>query len=321
MTGAGGFIGSHVVELLVERGADVRAFVHYNAPGSRGWLEGSDALQNVKVIAGDVSDRDTLAVAVKDVEVVIHLAALIAIPYSYHAPESYLRTNTIGTLNLLQTIRDSHVARFVHVSTSEVYGSAKMLPMPEDHPQRAQSPYAASKIAADQMVEAMGRSYGLPLVTVRPFNTYGPRQSARAVIPTIVCQCLAGRDTIALGSIEPTRDFVWVKDTAAGLVAAAEADAEKVQGRTIHLGTGRETAIGDLAELIINASGSGARVESRVERVRPEPSEVSRLVADNTRAEQLLGWRPTVAIEQGIARTVAWFRENLHRYRPDEYQL
>ncbi len=252
VTGAGGFIGSHLAEKLVELGADVRALVHYNALGAAGWLDTSPRRNDMQVVAGDITDRDSVRQAVRDREVVFHLAALIAIPYSYQAPESYVRTNVLGTLNVLQAALEAGARRVVHTSTSEVYGTARYVPIDEQHPLQGQSPYSASKIGADQLAESFHRAFGLPVVTVRPFNTFGPRQSARAVVPTIITQCLAGK-TVRLGSLTPTRDLNFVANTADGFVAAAAAPA--AVGRTINLGTGREISVGDLARMIAQLVG------------------------------------------------------------------
>ncbi|MBD3257396.1 SDR family NAD(P)-dependent oxidoreductase [candidate division GN15 bacterium] len=319
VTGAGGFIGSHLVEKLVNSGAQVRGLVHYNSLGRRGWLDYSPATVMVDVVSGDITDRDSVSAAMKDIDVVFHLAALIAIPYSYHAPESYVKTNVLGTLNVLQEALRHGVERVVHTSTSEVYGSARLTPISESHPLQAQSPYAASKIGADQMVAAMHRSTNLPVVVVRPFNTYGPRQSARAVIPSVIVQCLAGAESIKLGNLDPTRDLVYVQDTVGGLIAAARSD--EAIGETIQLGTGDETSIGDLAETIIEVTESSAEIDSDLERVRPKASEVARLVADASKARRLLNWQPQFSLRSGLKRTVSWYRDHLDLYRSDEYIL
>lgn len=318
VTGADGFIGSHLAERLVAEGARVRALVWYNAFGRAGWLDESSVRQDMDVIAGDVTDIDSVrgAIARAGAEIVFHLAALIAIPYSYAAPRSYLRTNVEGTLNVLQASRDTGVSRIIHTSTSEVYGTARRVPIDEDHPLQGQSPYAASKIAADKMAEAFHLSFGLPVVTVRPFNTYGPRQSARAVIPTIVAQALRG-SRLRLGNLHPTRDLVFVSDTVDGMVRAATA--EGVEGQTLHFGTGREISIGDLASLIGRLLERPLETEVESRRVRPAPSEVDRLCADASRAEKMLGWWPNVDLERGLGETIAWIRANLDRFHPDGY--
>ena len=318
VTGAGGFIGSHLTERLVELGADVRAFVHYNALGTWGWLDESPAREDIEVVSGDVRDRDSVRQAMQDTEVVFHLAALIGIPYSYHAPVSYVRTNIEGTLNVLQCARELGVERVIHTSTSEAYGTARYVPIDEKHPLQGQSPYSATKIGADKLAEAFHLSFGLPVVTVRPFNTFGPRQSARAVIPTIITQCLTG-DVVRLGNLQPTRDLNYVSNTVDGFILAAEM--QEAIGRTINLGSGREINIGDLAKLIISLVGRPINIESEEKRVRPAKSEVERLVADNTLARELLGWEPAVSLEEGLGRTIEWVQQHLRRYRPDVYAI
>jgi len=316
VTGAGGFIGSHLTERLVELGAKVRAFVHYNALGIWGWLDHSALREESEVLAGDITDRDSVCQAMRGVEMAFHLAALIGIPYSYHAPASYVRTNVEGTLNMLQAAREMELERLVHTSTSEVYGTARRVPIDEDHPLHGQSPYSASKIAADKLAEAYYCSFGVPVVTLRPFNVFGPRQSARAVIPTIITQCLGGA-TLQLGNLRPTRDFNYVADTVEGFVLAAAAPT--AVGQTINLGSGREISIGDLARLIADLTERPVRISQEGERVRPPQSEVDRLLADNRRALELLGWRPTVSLEAGLERTIAWVREHEARYRAHVY--
>jgi NAD dependent epimerase/dehydratase len=316
VTGAGGFIGSHLTERLVEVGADVKALVHYNALGTWGWLDRSVVRGGIEVIAGDICDRDSVREAMRGVEIVFHLAALIAIPYSYRAPASYVRTNVEGTLNVLQAARELCVERLVHTSTSEVYGTARYVPIDEKHPLQAQSPYSASKIGADKLAEAFHLSFNTPVVTVRPFNTFGPRQSARAVIPTIILQCLKG-EMVRLGNLLPTRDLNFVTDTVEGFIIAA--GTPKATGWTINLGSSREISIGDLAKLIGRMMGRPIKIESEPMRVRPERSEVERLVADNTLARQLLGWQPKVSFEDGLARTIDWIQQHQERYTPDVY--
>lgn len=318
VTGAGGFIGSHLVERLVELGARVRALVHYNALGSWGWLDSSPYRDRVDVILGDLTDRDLVYRASQNIEVVFHLGALIAIPYSYQAPMSYIRTNIEGTLHVLLAVRDLKIGRLVHTSTSEVYGTARYVPIDENHPLQGQSPYSATKIAADKLAEAFYCSYGVPVVTVRPFNTYGPRQSTRAVVPTIISQCLSG-DTVYLGHLHPTRDLNYVSDTVEGFIRAASAD--HVVGQTINLGSGREISIGDLALLIAKLMGKSVRIVADERRRRPEKSEVERLLADNSKARQLLQWEPRVSLEEGLQRTIAWMREHHRRYRLASYSV
>jgi len=318
VTGAGGFIGTHLVDTLVERGAQVTALVRYNSRNDWGMLEERyrNGADGIRVILGDVTDAGCVRKAVEGNEVVFHLAALIGIPYSYEAPDSYVRTNMLGTLNVLSASLSAGVERVVHTSTSEVYGTALYTPIDEAHPLQGQSPYSASKIAADKMAEAYFCSFDLPVVTLRPFNTYGPRQSARAVIPTIITQALTS-DTIQLGSLDPVRDFTYVSDTARAFVLAAERDG--VVGKTIHTGSGIGISIGELAGRILEKVNPGARIISGGERVRPEKSEVMRLVCDSRRAWEELGWRPEVALDEGLSRTIAWVREHLDIYKAGRY--
>ncbi len=319
VTGAGGFIGSHLAEKLVEAGAEVRAMVHYNALGTWGWLDQSAVRDEMNIVAGDVADRDSVRQAMESTEIVFHLAALIAIPYSYHAPASYVRTNVEGTLNVLQNARDLGVERVVHTSTSEVYGTARIVPISEEHPLQGQSPYSASKIGADKLAEAFHLSFDVPVVTVRPFNTFGPRQSARAVIPAIITQCLAGEKSIRLGNLTPTRDLNYVANTVDGFLAAAAAPG--APGQTFNLGSGREIGIGDLARLIASLVGVEITIETDEQRVRPSGSEVERLLADASKACEVLGWTPQVSLEEGLQRTIDWLRDHMERYRPDVYVL
>lgn len=327
VTGADGFIGSHLTESLVEEGYEVRALAMYNALGDRGWLEHlpDEVLVDVEVVLGDIRDPACVRELVSDREVVFHLAALIGIPYSYRAADSYLETNARGTLNILQGAKDASVGRVIHTSTSEVYGSAQTVPIREDHPLQGQSPYSASKIAADQLAHSFFASFGLPVVTVRPFNTYGPRQSARAVIPTIITQLASGEATLKLGSLHPTRDFTYVADTVRAFLAADRASG--IEGEVINLGTGYEIAIGRLAEVISDLMGVDIDIRQEQARVRPEDSEVDRLVADNAKAEELMAWSPEAigeeGLRQGLERTISWFTagENLRRYRPGEYTV
>lgn len=318
VTGAGGFIGSHLVERLLQLGARTRALVHYNSAGSWGWLEKLRPKNDIEVILGDIRDQDSLREVFRNVDVVFHLAALIAIPYSYHAPLSYVRTNSEGTLNVLQASLDSGVARVVHTSTSEVYGSARYVPIDEAHVLQAQSPYSASKVAADKFAEAFHLSFGLPVVIIRPFNTYGPRQSARAVIPAIVIQALR-QPEIRLGNVDPTRDFNYVVDTVEGFIRAAECP--KAVGEVINIGSGREIAVSDLVRVILNLLGKNVPVVSDNGRVRPEGSEVGRLCADNHKARELLGWSTQYTLEKGLTQTIAWLQDNVERYRPEHYVL
>lgn len=318
VTGAGGFIGSHLTERLVESGAMVRALVHYNALGSSGWLSQSSVRKDVELIAGDICDRDSVRQAMHGTEVVFHLAALIAIPYSYHAPASYVRTNVEGSLNILQATRELGVQRVVHTSTSEVYGTARYVPINEAHPLQAQSPYSASKIGADKLAESFHFSFGLPLVIVRPFNTFGPRQSERAIIPTIITQCLAG-EVVRLGNLHPTRDLNYVANTVDGFLLAGSEPA--AIGQTVNLGSGREISIGELVHLVARLAGRSVMIEGDQQRVRPEGGEVERLLADNTLARTLLGWEPRIGLEEGLILTIEWVNKNLEKYRPGDYIL
>lgn len=329
VTGGDGFIGSHVVEALVRHGARVRAFVQYNSLGSWGWLDelGEEICGAVDVVAGDVRDAVCVREAMRGCDAVIHLAALVAIPFSYVAPENYVDTNVKGTLNVVQAARELGVTRVVHTSTSEVYGNARFVPITEDHPVSGQSPYSASKIAADQIAYSFYASFGTPVVTIRPFNTYGPRQSARAVIPTIITQLVAGQRRVRLGALQPTRDFTYVTDTAKGLIAGLTAAAGHVLGRTINLGSNFEISIGDTAHLIAEMLGTQIEIDQEAARVRPAKSEVERLWADNSRAGELLGWTPEFGgrdgFARGLKRTIDWFREpsNLTRYRVGRHTL
>jgi dTDP-glucose 4,6-dehydratase len=317
VTGAGGFIGSHLAERLVEMGAQVRAFTHYNALGARGWLDRSDKAGAMEIVAGDLADSGSVAQLVEGCDVVFHLGALIAIPYSYVAPISYVRTNIEGTINVLNAARATG-AKVIHTSTSEVYGTAQTVPIGEDHPLQGQSPYSATKIGADKLAESYHASFGLPVVTVRPFNTFGPRQLARAVIPTIISQAAAtGR--VKLGALSPTRDLNYVANTVEGFVAAALSEA--AVGETVNLGSGREISIGDLAALIGERMGVALEIESDEQRLRPDKSEVFRLLADNAKAERLLDWRPDVSLEEGLDRTIDWVRANLDAFRVGEYTV
>lgn len=318
VTGAGGFIGSHLAERLVELGATVRAFVEYNSLGSWGWLDESPIRDELDVRTGDVRDPDSVAAATAGVETVFHLAALIAIPYSYEAPRSYVETNVIGTVNVLRAAEAARVEHVVHTSTSEVYGTARYVPIDEEHPLQGQSPYSASKIAADKMAEAFHRSFGVPVATIRPFNTYGPRQSARAVIPTVVTQLLDGGD-VALGNLSPTRDFTYVSDTVEAFIRIA--DCPEAVGRVVNVGSGREIGIGDLVERIERLVGSEVGVTRDEQRVRPPASEVERLCADAGLARSLLEWEPTVALDHGLGATIDWIAQNLGRYRAGAYAV
>lgn len=318
VTGAGGFIGSHLTETLVKSGADVRAMVHYNSAGRRGWLDNSPLVDDIQFAAGDITDAGSVFAAMQDRDIVFHLAALIAIPYSYVAPASYVQTNIIGTLNVLEAGRRQGTSRIVHTSTSEVYGTAQVVPISESHPLQGQSPYSASKIGADKLAESYWRSFETPVVTVRPFNTFGPRQSARAVLPTIITQCLGGK-TVRLGSLTPTRDLNYVADTVSGFMACAAAS--NAIGGTINIGSGREISIGDLAKTVAELIGTEVRIECDEQRLRPVNSEVERLLADNRLAAEITGWRPAVTLEQGLQHTIDWFRENSTGYLASVYNV
>ena len=320
ITGAGGFIGSHLTESLVRAGAQVRALVHYNSRNDWGLLQALDpeVAAGIDVVPGDLRDPEAVRAAVQDREVVFHLGALIAIPYSYKHPVDVVQANVLGTLNILVAARAAGVARLVHTSTSEVYGTARYAPIDEEHPLQGQSPYAASKIGADKLAESYYRSFDLPVVTLRPFNTYGPRQSARAVIPTIIAQALTG-DVVRLGALTPTRDLTYVEDTVDGFLRAGSMP--DVEGQTINLGTGQEIAVGALAERILALIGKPVRLETTAERLRPEKSEVLRLIADNRKAAALLDWRPRTSLDEGLARTIAWMRAELHRYKAGIYNV
>jgi len=318
VTGAGGFIGSHLTERLVELGARVRAFVHYNSLGTWGWLEYSPQKNEVEVIAGDICDRDRVREAVQGVDVIFNLAALIGIPYSYHAPISYVRTNVEGTLNVLQGAFEASVERVVHTSTSEVYGTAQYVPIDEQHPLKGQSPYSATKIGADKLAEAFYCSFGLPVVTVRPFNTYGPRQSARAVIPTIITQCMVGK-SLSLGNLHPTRDLTYVADSVEGFICAASSS--RAIGKVVNIGSSKEISIGDLAHKIANLMGKSVKIEGEKKRVRPKSSEVERLCAANGLARELLGWKPGHTLDEGLRLTIEWIGEHLEYYRPSVYGI
>ena len=318
VTGAGGFIGGHLVERLVREDARVRAFCRYNSRSDRGtldWLT-PEIQREIDVVMGDLRDVESVSSAVAGAEVVFHLGAQIAIPYSYVNARDYLETNVLGTLNVAQAALQHDVQRLVHTSTSEVYGTAQTAPITESHPLEAQSPYAASKIGADKLIDSFHRSHGLPAVILRPFNTYGPRQSARAVIPTIITQALAG-PIVRLGALDPRRDLSYVEDTAAGFIAAARAEA--VVGSTIQLGTGESVSVAEIVRLVGDLVGRPLQVEADEDRVRPPLSEVQLLLSDPTRARELLGWEPVVGLRDGLAETIAWYEANLDRYRSDEY--
>jgi len=321
VTGADGFIGSHMVEALLKEGARVRAFVFYNSFGHWGWLDEIDrsALRDIEVFPGDIRDGRLVAEAVKGREIVFHLCSLIAIPYSYRAPESYVQTNIGGALNVLNACRNEGIGRLVHTSTSEVYGTARYVPIDEQHPLQGQSPYSASKIGADMLAESFSRAFGLPVTTVRPFNTYGPRQSARAVIPTILSQLHRREKTIKLGAVSPTRDFNFVADTVAGFLAVARS--EKAVGHVVNLGSGKDISIGDLAETIMRITGLRADIVCESERLRPAQSEVNRLLCDATRAREWASWEPRHSLEDGLLETSQWIGDNLRHFKPDLYHV
>lgn len=327
VTGADGFIGSHLTEALVRAGYDVRAFVLYNSFNSWGWLDrcAPDVKGQFEVFAGDIRDPHGVKEAMKGCDAVLHLAALIAIPYSYHSPDTYVDTNIKGTLNVLQAARELGVKRVVHTSTSEVYGTASFVPITEAHPLQGQSPYSATKIAADQLAYSFYASFGLPVVIARPFNTYGPRQSARAVIPTIITQIAHGKRQIKLGAVSPTRDFNYVGDTVAGFIAALKSD--RGMGEVINFGSNFEVSIGDTAQLIAEVMDADIEILTDEVRFRPENSEVNRLWADNSKAKQLLGWEPAYGgregFKRGLTETAAWFRDsaNLAGYKSDRYNI
>jgi NAD dependent epimerase/dehydratase len=324
VTGSEGFIASHLVERLVRDGYHVRAMVQYNSFSSLGWLDtvGAEILDNVDVQLGDVRDHRSVAELVADADTICHLAALIAIPYSYRAPSSYLETNAGGTLNVLEAARIHGTRRIIHTSTSEVYGTALTVPISEEHRLQGQSPYSASKIAADKLAESYHLSFDLPVTTIRPFNTYGPRQSARAVIPTTISQIAAGKREISLGALDPTRDFNFVADTVAAFVSLVEAD-DEVVGRTFNAGSGSEISIGDLVRLIGDVMGHEVSVVLDPERIRPAGSEVMRLVCDSTALQAATSWKPDYTLEQGLRETAAWFGEpaNLAKYKVDQYNV
>jgi dTDP-glucose 4,6-dehydratase len=320
VTGAGGFIGSHLAETLATAGASVRAFVRYTSRGDHGWLEDADpeAVKEIEVFRGDLANPEAVSGAMAGCEVVLHLGALIPIPYSYRHPREFVSANVEGTLNVLEAARREEPARIVHTSTSEVYGTAQTVPIAEEHPLHPQSPYAASKVGADQLALSFQRSFGTPVVIARPFNTYGPRQSARAVIPTIVSQALA-RDTVELGATAPTRDFLFVADNVRGLLRCAEADG--IEGEVINLGTGTEVSVGEVAARVLRMLDKDVPVELDETRLRPRDSEVERLVAGTEKAKRLLGWEPSVTLDEGLQRTIDWLKRSLDAYKTSIYNV
>lgn len=321
VTGADGFIGSHLTESLLEKGYDVKAFSYYNSFNTWGWLDSlpKEKLNQIEIFTGDIRDPNGVRTAMKGTDAVFHLAALIAIPFSYHSPDSYVDTNIKGTLNVLQAARDLELERVLVTSTSEVYGTAQYVPIDEHHPYQGQSPYSATKIGADRLAESFYRSFELPLSIVRPFNTYGPRQSARAVIPTIITQLLAGYKEIRLGSLTPTRDFNYVKDTAAGFIAIAESD--KTVGEEINIATQQEISIGELAAEIISQINPDAKIVCEEERLRPQKSEVNRLLGSNEKIKKLTDWEQKYTFSQGIKETIAWMRTHMDCYKTDIYNI
>jgi len=327
VTGSDGFIGSHLTEALVREGHEVRAFVLYNSFGTWGWLDrcAPDVRGKFEVFAGDIRDPHGVRTAMQGCEIVLHLAALIGIPYSYHSPDSYVDTNVKGTLNVVQAARELGVQKVVHTSTSEVYGTARFVPITEEHPLQGQSPYSASKIGADQIALSFHSSFGTPVTVLRPFNTYGPRQSARAVIPTIISQIAAGKRVVRLGALEPTRDFSFVEDTVRGFIAAMTCGANN--GRVVNIGSGFEISIGETARVIAKLMGAEVTIECDATRLRPENSEVERLFASYARAEELLGWKPRFGgadgFRSGLKKTIEWFADPAHLagYKSDIYNL
>jgi NAD dependent epimerase/dehydratase len=323
ITGADGFIGSHLTEALLEKCGHVKAFVFYNSFNSWGWLDTlpENKLSGIEIFAGDIRDPNGVRKAMQDVDVVFHLAALIAIPFSYHSPDSYVDTNIKGTLNVLQAGRDADLERILVTSTSEVYGTAQYIPIDEKHPFQGQSPYSATKIGADRLAESFYRSFEAPVTIVRPFNTYGPRQSARAIIPTVIAQLLSGQKQIKLGDLTPTRDFNYCKDTASGFISIAESD--KTIGEEINICSNTEISMGNIAQELIDQLAPGTEIICDEQRVRPEKSEVRRLFGCNQKIQELTGWQPAYSLKEGLAETIDWFRkpENLSAYKPGIYNL
>tara|TARA_Y100000294_G_scaffold127644_1_gene119200 strand:- start:1118 stop:2116 length:999 start_codon:yes stop_codon:yes gene_type:complete len=323
VTGSDGFIGSHLVERLLDENCQVKAFVYYNSFNSRGWLDtiSKEKLSEIEVFTGDIRDPNGVRIAVKDVDIVFHLAALIGIPFSYHSPDSYVDTNVKGTLNVLQSCRDFNIERVLITSTSEVYGTARYVPIDEKHPRQPQSPYSATKISADAVALSFYNSFKLPVIIARPFNTYGPRQSARAVIPTIITQLANKQREIKLGSLHPTRNLNYVEDVCLGFIALAKCD--EAIGREVNIGSGTEISINDLANLIIDIMEVDASVISDENRIRPENSEVERLVCDSSLLRQLTGWKPEITIKEGLIKTIEWFEDegNLKKLKSEIYNI
>lgn len=321
ITGADGFIGSHLTEELVKQGHKVKAFVYYNSFNSWGWLDTlpKEILNEIEVFTGDIRDPNGVRKSMDNIDEAYHLAALIAIPFSYHSPDTYVDTNIKGTLNILQAARDLETSRVLITSTSEVYGTAQYVPIDEKHPYQGQSPYSATKIGADRLAESFYRSFNMPITIVRPFNTYGPRQSARAVIPTIITQLLAGNENIELGSLTPTRDFNYVKDTANGFIEIAKSI--NTIGEEINIATQQEISIGQLAEELIRQINPSAKIVCDEQRLRPEKSEVNRLLGSNEKIKSLTNWKPNYTFEEGIAETIEFFKKNMYRYKSDIYNI
>ncbi len=321
VTGSDGFIGSHLVEKLIDEGYEVRAFTYYNSFNTWGWLDTfpRNKLKEIEVFTGDIRDPNGVRKAMEDIDEAYHLAALIAIPFSYHSPDSYVDTNIKGTLNVLQAARDLGTKRVLITSTSEVYGTAQYVPIDEKHPFQGQSPYSATKIGADRIAESFYRSFDMPITIVRPFNTYGPRQSARAVIPTIITQLLAGKEEVKLGSLTPTRDFNYVKDTIQGFVEIAKSI--NTIGEEINIATQQEISIGELAQTIINQINPNAKIICEEERLRPEKSEVNRLLGSNDKIKRMTNWKPKYTLEQGLVETIEWIKNNLDKYKIDIYNI
>jgi NAD dependent epimerase/dehydratase len=319
VTGADGFIGSHLVEVLVAMGADVHALSYYNAFNYWGWLEEVERLQDIRVITGDIRDPHFVKKVTQDIDVIFHLAALIAIPFSFIAPESYIETNVKGTLNVCQAALENGCSRVLNTSTSEVYGTARYVPIDEDHPLQPQSPYSASKTGADAIAMSFYHSFDLSLVTARPFNTYGPRQSARAVIPALITQIAAGNKEIQVGSLSPTRDFNYVKDTVRGMILLAECD--EAVGQVVNIGTGSEISIKELSEKLKELMNSKAKIRTDEKRIRPGTSEVERLMCDNTAIKKLVGYSPRYTLEKGLQETIEWIEKNLEKYKTDIYNV
>jgi NAD dependent epimerase/dehydratase len=323
VTGADGFMGSHLVESLLNENCQIRAFTYYNSFNSWGWLDtfSKDKLENIEIIAGDIRDPNGVKIAVKGIDIVFHLAALIAIPFSYHSPDSYIDTNIKGTLNVLQACRDYNIERVIVTSTSEVYGTAQYVPIDEKHPFQGQSPYSASKIGADKIAESFFCSFKTPVIIARPFNTYGPRQSARAIIPTIITQLLNGNEKILLGSLHPTRDLNYVSDICKGMILLAKCD--EAIGKEVNIGSNTEISMGTLANMLIKLSKANVKIVSEDLRKRPDKSEVERLVCNNSLMKEITGWEPETSLKEGLLKTIEWFNneENLKRYKGDIYNL